>query len=86
MPRTLCLLALFSVFAAAPAQAADKAAEKSKGKSSNAAERAVQNTSRKAEGVADRATGATARGVKKGEKAVNNTGQKTGEWLKDKTN
>lgn len=86
MPRTLCLLFLLGAIATAPTQAADKDAEKSKGKSSNAAERAVQNTSRKAENVADRATGATGRGIKKGEKAVNNAGEKTGKWLKDKTN
>jgi hypothetical protein len=66
--------------------AAEKPPEKSKGtSSSNAAERAVQNTSKKGEKIADRATGATGRGLKKAEKAVNNTGEKIGKWFKDKT-
>jgi hypothetical protein len=76
---------LLGAIATMQAFAADKPAEK-KGKSSNAAERAVQDTSKKGEKIADRATGATARGVKKAEKSVNNAGQKTGKWLKDKTN
>lgn len=85
MPGTWLLVILLGSIATMQTFAADKPAEK-KGKSSNAAERAVQNTTRKVEGAADRATKATARGVKKAEKAVNNAGEKTGKWLKDKTN
>jgi hypothetical protein len=84
MPRAPFVPVLIGLIAALPAQAADNPPEKSKGGS--AAERAVDKAGKAIGKTADRATKSVGRGLKKAEKAVNNAGEKTGKWIKDKTN
>ena len=80
----LFLFILSGAIAAAPALAADEAAKKTKG--GDKVERAVKKAGNAMGRTADRATKSVGRGVKKAEKAVNTVGEKTGKWLKDKTN
>ena len=83
MPMFRFVLILSCLIAAAPAQGADDAAKKEKG--SSKVERAAEKTHSALKKAAD----STERGVKKAlkanEKGINTAGQKTGDWLNEKT-
>jgi hypothetical protein len=97
MPRTWVLVVLLGSIATMQVLAAEKekAAEKSKG--DNAIERGVENTGKKIGKVADSAEKGVKRGLKAAEKGINTAGEKTGKaldsaadktgkWVKEKTN
>lgn len=83
MPKTTFALILAGLVAAAHASAADEPATKSK--TTNTIEQKVERAGAAMGRTADKVEKKVIQGAKATEKAINTTGEKVGQWFKDKT-
>ena len=79
------LFSLLMVLAAPQALAEDNAVERTAKKAADATERTVNRAAKATEKTAKRAVGAVERGAKAADKALTNAGEKTENWVKQKT-
>jgi hypothetical protein len=78
-------LALSILITALPARAADEPAGKGTAKGGSKVERALDKAGAAIGRTADKAVGGVKKGVDKTTKAIETAGNKTGRWLKEKT-